>query len=165
MFRAGFLLSSTVTRAVNLQFRKFSRSSSMSNPKRYFINKFQDYDGKSTFSDQDWNSKINSTVNIVAERQPPSIRDADGGLYVGISGIGYMFYHVSQSSTLSVEKAKYLKRGLEYIEPSLEYAERHRDDKSQKSAFLLGNAGVYAVAAALYNAVGKSHVSLGKVVD
>lgn len=156
MFRItniDFLLPS-VFRTLNLQIRKFRSSASMSYPRRYFVNSFQDYDGRNVFTGTDWSSKIIPTVNNITEKQPPNIRDADGGLYVGIAGIGYMFYHLSQSPALSAEKSKFLKKGLEYIEPSLQYAERHRDDKSQKSAFLLGNAGVYAVAAALYHAAG-----------
>jgi hypothetical protein len=65
-----------------------------------------------------------------------------------------MFYHMSLSPAFVEEKCNLLGKGLEYIEPALEYAQRHKTDKSQKSAFLLGNAGIYAVAAALYHAVG-----------
>ena len=127
----------------------------MSYPKRYFVNTFEDYGGKNVFADADWSSQLHRNVDIIVKKQAPNVRDADGGLYVGIAGIGYMFYHLSQSSTLSAEKLKFLNKGLEYIEPSLEYAKRYKDDKSQKSAFLLGNAGIYAVAAALYHAAGE----------
>ncbi|KAJ9573619.1 hypothetical protein L9F63_008960, partial [Diploptera punctata] len=126
----------------------------MSNPKRHFVNKLQDFDGKNLFTDTNLNAKIHQTVNTIIENQPPNVRDADGGLYVGIGGIGYMFYRLSQSSAFSAEKSKFFKKSLEYIQPSLEYAERHSGDKSQKSAFLLGNSGIYAVAAAIFHSAG-----------
>ncbi|XP_021933931.1 lanC-like protein 3 isoform X2 [Zootermopsis nevadensis] len=111
-----------------------------------------DYEKDSNlFTNQKWNSKIHETVNIITDRQDPSVNAADGGLYVGIAGIGYMFYHTSLSPAFVSEKSELLKRGLKYIIPALKYAERHERDKS---AFLLGNAGIYAVAAAVYNALG-----------
>jgi hypothetical protein len=131
----------------------------MSHPKRYFINTLQDYQGNGNpFTDPNWNSKIHQTVNVITDKQKPSVKAADGGLYVGIAGIGYMFYHMSLSPTFSDEKSKLLEKGLEYVEPALEFAERHQRDKSQTSAFLLGNAGIYAVAAALYHALGMSRL-------
>lgn len=129
---------------------------SKSHPKRYFINTLQDYEKDSNlFTNQKWNSKIHETVNIITDRQDPSVNAADGGLYVGIAGIGYMFYHTSLSPAFVSEKSELLKRGLKYIIPALKYAERHERDKS---AFLLGNAGIYAVAAAVYNALGMLHL-------
>jgi hypothetical protein len=127
----------------------------MSYPKKYFINTLQDYEvGSSPFAQQNWKSKIHETVNVITHKQKPSVKAADGGLYVGIAGIGYMFYHMSRLPTFAGDKPNLLEKGLGYIQPALEYAERHKNDKSQKSAFLLGNAGVYAVAAALYHALG-----------
>lgn len=128
----------------------------MSVPKRYFINTLPDYQEDSNrFTEQNWKSKIHDTVNVITDRQKPSVKAADGGLYVGIAGIGYMFYYMSLSPAFVEEKSNLLRKGLEYIEPALEYVQRHKADKSNKSAFLLGNAGIYAVAAALYHALGR----------
>jgi hypothetical protein len=133
----------------------------MSHPKRYFINTLQDYQGNANSStDQNWNSKIHQTLNVITDKQKPTVNAAEGGLYVGIAGIGYMFYHTSLSPRYAAEKSNLIVKGLEYIEPALEYVERHQSDKSQKSAFLLGNAGVYAVAAALYRALGMLGIHL-----
>jgi hypothetical protein len=127
----------------------------MSNPKRYFVNTLQDYRvGYEAFADKNWHSQIQQTVKIITDRQKTSVKAAEGGLYVGVAGIGYMFYHMSLSPTFVGERCKILEKGLEYIQPALEYAERNKSDKSQKSAFLLGNAGIYAVAAAVYHALG-----------
>lgn len=150
-----------VNRALDLQIRKIQKSSSMSSPKRYFINALQDYQGDgNSFVERNWNSKIHEIVNVIIEKQKPSVKDADGGLYVGIAGIGYMFCHMSLSPTFAGERSKLIEKGLEYIEPALEYAERQKNDKSQKSAFLLGNAGIYAVAAALYHALGMLELAM-----
>jgi len=127
----------------------------MSYPKRYFLNTLQDYRVDcETFADKNWNSQIQQTVNIITDRQKPSVKAADGGLYVGVAGIGYMFYHMSLSPTFAGEESKLLEKGLEYIQPALAYAESKKRDKSEISAFVLGNAGIYAIAAAVYHAVG-----------
>jgi len=127
----------------------------MSYPKRYFVNTLQDYQvGYETFADKNWNSQIQQTVNIITDRQKLSVKAADGGLYVGVAGIGYMFYHMSLSPTFVGEKSKFLEKGLKYIKPALAYAESNKRDKSQISAFVLGNAGIYAITAAVYHAVG-----------
>jgi hypothetical protein len=148
----SFVYPAVVSKAQNLQVRKIQTSLSMSVPKRYFVNTLPDYPIDSNlFTEQNWKSKIHDTVKVIADRQKPTVKAADGGLYVGIAGISYMFYHMSLSPTFVEEKSKLLGKGLEYIEPALEYAQRHKTDKS---AFLLGNAGIYAVAAALFHAVG-----------
>ena len=140
---------------VDCRIRKLRNSVSMSYPKRYFVNTLQDYQvGYETFADKNWNSQIQQTVNIITDRQKPSVKVAEGGLYVGVAGIGYMFYHMSLSPMFVGEKSKLLGKGIEYIQPALAYAESNKSDKSQKSAFVLGNAGIYAITAALYHAVG-----------
>jgi len=144
-----------VVKVVGCRIRGLRKSASMSYPKRYFVNTLQDYQlGYETFADKNWNSKIQKTVNIITDRQKPSVKAADGGLYVGVAGIGYMFYHMSLSPTFVGEKSKLLEKGLEYIRSALAYAESNKRDKSQISAFVLGNAGIYAIAAAVYHAVG-----------
>lgn len=149
----AFLCSSIISKACNL--RQAQYSTSMNTPKRYFINNLHDFQsGNDPFTQQNWISKIQQTINTITDKQKPSVKAADGGLYVGIAGIGYMLYHVSQTPAFASEKSGLLQKALEYIGPSLEYAERHKTDKLQKSAFLLGNAGIYAVAAAIYNAIG-----------
>jgi hypothetical protein len=151
----SFLCSAVVSKVQNLQVRKIQTSLSMSVPKRYFVNTLPDYPVDSNrLTEQNLKSKIYDTVNVITDRQKPSVKAADGGLYVGIAGISYMFYHMSLSPAFIEEKSKLLGKGLEYIEPALEYAQRHKREKSQKSAFLLGNAGIYAVAAVLYHGVG-----------
>jgi hypothetical protein len=151
----GVGLCSVVGKAVAFRNRKLRQSASMSFPKRYFVNTLPDYRvGYETSADKNWNSQIQQTVNIITDRQKASVKAADGGLYVGVAGIGYMFYHMSLSPTFVGEKSKLLEKGLQYIQPALEYAECKKSDKSQKSAFLLGSAGIYAVAAAVYHALG-----------
>jgi hypothetical protein len=127
----------------------------MSYTKRYFVNTLQDYRvGYETYADKNWNLQVQQTVNIIADRQKLSVKAADGGLYVGVAGIGYMFYHMSLSPSFVGDKSKLLEKGLEYLQPALAYAESNKRDKSQISAFVLGNAGIFAVTAAVYHAIG-----------
>ncbi|GLH07166.1 LanC-like protein 3 homolog [Gryllus bimaculatus] len=139
---------------------KFVSYSTMSQPKRYFLNKLNDYDGEEiSVSENEWKQKLLQVVNVIKERQPPRVHDADGGLYVGVGGIGYMYYFLSQSPLCSVEKADFVKKGLNYIDASLSYIDSHKGDHSQKSAFLLGYAGIYAVAAVLNNSAGNKEAA------
>lgn len=144
-----------VVKVLDCRIRKLRKSASMSYSNRYFVNTLQDYQvGYETFADKNLNSQIQQTVNIITDRQKPSVKAADGGLYVGVAGIGYMFYHMSLSPTFVGEKSELLEKGLEYIRPALAYADSKKRDKSQISAFVLGNAGIYAITAAVYHAVG-----------
>lgn len=146
------LLCVVVSKALKHMVCKLRKSASMSYPKRYFVNTLQDYRvGYEAFADKNWHSQIQQTVKIITDGQKTSVKAAAGGLYVGVAGIGYMFYHMSLSPTFVGERCKLLEKGLEYIQPALEYAERN---KSQKSAFLVGNAGIYAIAAAVYHTLG-----------
>lgn len=144
-----------VRKFLDCRVQKSRKSASMSYPKRYFVNTLQDYRvGYETFADKNWNSQIQQTVNIITDRQKPSVKAADGGLYVGVAGIGYMFYHVSLSPMFVGEKSKLLEKSLEYLQPALAYAASNKRDKAQISAFVLGNAGIFAITAAVYHAVG-----------
>lgn len=144
-----------VIKFVDCRVQKLRNSASMSYTKRYFVNTLQDYRvGYETYADKNWNLQVQQTVNIIADRQKLSVKAADGGLYVGVAGIGYMFYHMSLSPSFVGDKSKLLEKGLEYLQPALAYAESNKRDKSQISAFVLGNAGIFAVTAAVYHAIG-----------
>lgn len=127
---------------------------------RCFVNKFSDYNGEEiTMSGKDWKPRLLEVVNTIVERQHPRVHDADGGLYVGIGGISYMFYFLSQLPLCSEEKNEFLQHGLKYLNATISYAEGQKGDHSQKSAFLLGHAGIYAIAAVLNNAAGNKEAA------
>ncbi|XP_066998534.2 lanC-like protein 3 [Anabrus simplex] len=150
-------LLQSVANIGNITLKKPDR---MSRPKRYFINTLKDYHNEDFGVQADqWKMRVFQTVNTIADRQPPTVRDSEGGLYVGIGGIGYMFYYISQSPLFKDEKGEFLKQSLNYMKSALTYAENLKGDRSQASAFLLGNAGIYAVAAVAYHAAGDTQKS------
>ncbi|XP_046979715.1 lanC-like protein 3 isoform X2 [Schistocerca americana] len=126
----------------------------MSRPKRYFVNNNEEWKSREfAVAPSDWLPKINERVNECLKQQPPSARDVDGGLYVSGAGVAYMLYHLSTNPHFGENKEKFCNLGLKYMKYALEYSGRKENDPQERSAFLLGNAGTYAVAAVLYRSV------------
>lgn len=125
-------------------------------PKRYFLNPWLHELFEATeFVQEYWVGKTSELVNMITTKQPANDRDGDGGLYGGVGGIGYMFYHMSESPLYSAEKEQLIQKGLDYIKAALQYTHQNVPRRqTEECAFLLGPAGIYAVAAALHNAAG-----------
>ncbi|XP_065331557.1 lanC-like protein 3 [Cloeon dipterum] len=87
----------------------------------------------------------------IIQKQPPDPKDTEGGIYVGIAGIGYLCYHLSKSPLFQDSREALVTKGKEYLAAALG-AIRNKDGSSKDdTAFILGNAGINAVAAAMYN--------------
>ncbi|XP_013776330.1 lanC-like protein 3 [Limulus polyphemus] len=131
----------------------------MASAKRYFINSLSDYiTGESVrIQHQQLKQHCVDVVKHIFAKQGNSFRDCDGGLYVGVAGVSYMCYYLSQLQSFSEEKKMFLKNAEEYLSTALAYAEQPKiqSDKSMQFGFLLGNGGVYTVAALLFDALGK----------
>lgn len=97
---------------------------------------------------------------IFLEKEKPKIKRDDGALYCGIAGIGFMFYYLSKTPTFKNEKSLLLKYANDYLAPALTYYESHCKEQSSKAAFLLGNAGLYTLAIALYSSLGNYYFCL-----
>lgn len=138
--------------------RLFSSQDKMdsSRPRRYFLNPWLSGCRESgDLSQELCAAKTSELIKIVTSKQPPSPQDGDGGLYVGVGGIGYMLYHVSQSVSFSSEKSLLLQKGLEYIKAAIHFSNQSVPVRqAEECAFLLGPAGIYAVAASLHHAAG-----------
>ncbi|XP_069958908.1 lanC-like protein 3 isoform X2 [Cherax quadricarinatus] len=67
-----------------------------------------------------------------------------------------MFYRLSKMPEFAEERDRFLEQAMEYLEPALEEASytKGHGKKVDVVAFLLGNAGVYAVAAVIFKALG-----------
>lgn len=117
---------------------------------RYFQNPFEDYKlGATTLINrEDLTHQIDEYLKNITKHLVPSRKTVDGGLYVGITGVAYMFYCLSQNSFLTDKKSVLLQKGVEYIKPALETS------AGDKTSFLLGDAGTYAVAIVLYHEIG-----------
>ncbi|KAJ0174277.1 hypothetical protein K1T71_010423 [Dendrolimus kikuchii] len=117
---------------------------------RYFPNPFDDYkqNASLTIDKDEITNQINEHVKNITKRLQPSKKNVDGGLYVGISGVSFMFYYLSKNPFLSENKGIYLEKGMEYLQPALETS------AGDKTSFLLGDAGTYALATVLNKELG-----------
>lgn len=143
-----------------LSWRKFTKflSGAATSTKmvRYFPNPFEDYKKNTTeiaVNKGDVIHQINDYVSNIVKRLQPSRKVVDGGLYVGATGISFMFYRLSKNPLLSESKAFYLEKGLEYLQPALEAS------SGDKTSFLLGDAGTFALATVIYKEMGKDEYS------
>ena len=125
-------------------------------PKRYFLNPWLHGLVETVdFVQEYWVGKTSELIKLVTSKQTADARDGEGGLYVGVGGIGYMFYHISESPLYTAEKEQLIQKGLDYIKAALLYVHQNAPRRqAEECAFLLGPAGIYAVAAALHNATG-----------
>lgn len=102
-------------------------------------------------------TRIKEMINLISAKRPPVTKDGEGGLYVGIGGIAYMYYYLSQSPLFASEKDQFIEKGLEYIKAAFLYTHQSVPVKqAEECAFLLGPAGIYATAAALHRAKGRN---------
>jgi hypothetical protein len=122
----------------------------MSAPKRYFTNKLAVNEAAVTSLNLLKCSIIEKYETII-QKQAPDTRDAEGGLYVGIAGVGFMCYHLSRSPMFLDSKEALTAKAKEFLSASLEAVRQKKGSSKDDTAFLLGNAGLYAVCAAVFN--------------
>lgn len=123
--------------------------------KRFFKNKLNDSVGAFVeIPKADIKNLCMNYVQYIFSQQTVTADDCDGGLYVGLSGISYMCYYLSQQEQFTEKKQEFLEKSLYYMIYALEDANHPRNRHTQ-TAFILGGCGSYAVAAALMNALGK----------
>lgn len=122
---------------------------------RCFANRFSDYKG-ALLPGQGAEAIVPTvvgTVDKILKKLPIDISDCDGGLYDGPAGVAYMLYHVSDCPLFSEHRDVYLKAAKQIIDVSVRYVDAE-PDKNMRAAFLLGGAGIYAVAALIYKSLG-----------
>lgn len=117
---------------------------------RYFPNTLKDYTegAEVSITQENVRSQIDEHIGIILKRLPPSPKHVDGGLYVGIAGVAYMFYHLSKNDKLAEKKATYRENALEYLSVALQ------NPTLDKTSFLLGDAGTYALASVIKHSLG-----------
>ncbi|XP_059198652.1 lanC-like protein 3 [Centropristis striata] len=131
------------------------RSLSVMESLRCFENRFSDYRGL-LLPAQGAPAvvpAITATVDKILKKVPIDISEQDGGLYDGPAGVAYMLYHVSECPLFSEKREGYLKTAKQIIDVSVRYVDAE-PDKNMRAAFLLGGAGIYAVAAMIYKSMG-----------
>lgn len=122
---------------------------------RCFANPFSDYKGAllPAQSVQTVVPIVLAAVDKILKKVPVDISDCDGGLYDGPAGVAYMLYHLSECPLFSEQRSLYLKTAKHIIDASAKHADAE-PDKNMRAAFLLGGAGIYAVAAMVYKSLG-----------
>ncbi|KAH6928700.1 hypothetical protein HPB50_018751 [Hyalomma asiaticum] len=134
-------------------------SSSSTKPKRYFVNTLPDYDGAPIPLERElWVERCRDTVQRVFTHQGTGFDDCDGGLYVGVAGVAFMAHRVAQSPHFAGDRARLLTKAQTYLGHALSYCDQPqvRADRAMQSAFLLGSAGVWALAAVVANEVARN---------
>uniref|UniRef100_A0A2M4BPN4 LanC-like protein 3 homolog n=1 Tax=Anopheles marajoara TaxID=58244 RepID=A0A2M4BPN4_9DIPT len=115
---------------------------------RYFANPFPDYaGGPIQRCDDHIKGLIQSYVNLIVENTKPDRNtDQRGDLYVGDAGIAYMFLKLHDAGIFGQEALQYAKQ---YIINAKTLAARYAVRPEERCSFLCGNAGIYAVSAAI----------------
>ncbi|KAJ2948575.1 hypothetical protein O0L34_g7828 [Tuta absoluta] len=119
---------------------------------RFFQNPYEDFKPNTSktavFDKTETSRQIDEYVKNITNRLAPSVDHVDGGLYVGVTGISYMFYYLAKNPVLSDNKTLYLQKATEYLKPAMETS------AGDKTSFLLGDAGTYALATAIFKELG-----------
>ncbi|KAH3726772.1 lanC-like protein 3 [Dreissena polymorpha] len=128
---------------------------------RFFQNKFPDYQegGKVEIDPSKWVPQIYSIVESIQEGMPPVFDNCDGGIYVGNSGIAYMFYYIAQNDAFKDKRSSFLEQAVLYA--NMANSSNYGQDKA---SFILGAAGVHAVTSLVYDAIGSPHIA-GKCLE
>lgn len=136
-------------------FETFRKLASVASPiglkmVRFFPNPYEDYKpgAKPALVMNEITSQITEHVTNITKRVQPHPKNVDGGLYVGVTGVSYMFYYLSKNPLLSANKSSYVEKAFEYLSPALDTS------AGDKTSFLLGDAGTHALAAVLKREMG-----------
>lgn len=136
-------------------FRKFSK---MAYSTRYFPNNLPDFGRGEVPPKQQIEKWCWEIVSCISAKQTKLSSDCDGGLYVGIAGVSYMYYYLSTLPPFAAKREELLLSAENYLNPALSYIEK--SSKKDKVGFLLGGSGVYAVAALIMADLGKEEKSV-----
>ncbi|CAK1584273.1 unnamed protein product [Parnassius mnemosyne] len=120
---------------------------------RYFVNPYEKDGSNLVLNNEVVVQQINDYVKNIVKRLQPTHKNVEGGLYVGITGVSFMFYYLSKNPLLSEYKNVYIEKAQEYLRPALECS------AGESTSFLLGDAGTYALAAVLLKEKGDGRFS------
>nr|XP_014346762.1 PREDICTED: lanC-like protein 3 isoform X2 [Latimeria chalumnae] len=129
--------------------------------KRCFANRFSDYKGIPLVGQSKEavvpliTSSIETVLQKVSSLEGSSSSCCDGGLYGGVAGVAYMLYYASDCPHFQQSRERYLQTAKQVIDLCVQHADGE-PDPGMRAAFLLGGAGVYAVAAIIYKALGSA---------
>ena len=89
----------------------------MSGKQRYFKNFLPDYSTSIQNATKcDFvKDLINSYVQQIEEKFPPTLNNAEGGLYTGTAGVAFMFLKMACSGLFQKKREEFLERASIYI--------------------------------------------------
>ncbi|KAG5894961.1 hypothetical protein JTB14_023310 [Gonioctena quinquepunctata] len=128
---------------------------------RHFINPKPDYEtsfGLPQVPIPDITDSLNTMITKIENGVKPTEKNAGDGLYLGTAGIAYMYYHLSKLPSLADKKRHYLNKAVEYLKPALNVAACAVKSQDIPS-FILGNCGIYAIAAVIFKSIGDDNQS------
>ncbi|KAK0041809.1 lanC-like protein 3 [Biomphalaria pfeifferi] len=113
---------------------------------RYFTNRIEDYSAHADVSvdKERWLSRIKSLIAEILEYIRGE-KSTDGGLYVGSIGVAYMLCYASEFEPLHDRKMVYLNEASDVYKFNRNYFDRHRPRDSDRTSFVLGEAGLNTV--------------------
>lgn len=128
--------------------------------KRYFVNNLLDYQEGQTapipeHSVEQAVFKIIENINSHFEANEHNSKD---GIYLGTGGVAYMYYHLSKNPKLKKHRENFLFKTEEYLRPALNYAGKIAKRTKDECSFILGNSGIYAVAAVFFKNTGREEL-------
>lgn len=111
---------------------------------RFFKNPYQDHGGGAVEVDS---AKIKQLIEVYVQRfVEEDGKQADGDLYVGSSGIAFMFLKLHQSQAVESFNSSALSHAKRFID----HSKRHLHKKPEDfTSFLCGNAGITSVSAVI----------------
>lgn len=111
--------------------------------KRYFINVLSDnYNDVVNTSNDFWKKQIYSLIKYISSNVSSSFSN---DLYTGTTGIAYMFYHLAVSDGLKNDSTALLSKAMTVL--NLDKSTKY--NQPSLCQFICGDAGVYAVKAAI----------------
>lgn len=116
---------------------------------RYFTNTLSDSDESVLNTPFDyWRNMVNGLTERVSRNAPSSSKNT---LYTGTTGIAYMFYRLAVADAFGNGSTAFLNRAVDVLK-----LKQNNYDKHKLQRFICGDAGVNAVAAAIYHQFGPS---------
>ncbi|XP_031624740.1 lanC-like protein 3 homolog isoform X2 [Contarinia nasturtii] len=114
---------------------------------RYFNNPYEEFKGQPVEVDETYvRNLIKTYVQQIVENTQGG--DSRGDLYVGDAGIAFMFLRLCQTNEL-VQETSARENAQLYINRAKRNAKQYSRSRDERCAFLCGNAGIYAVSAAI----------------
>lgn len=109
---------------------------------RYFINPYPDYDGSNLNFNEVYVQRL--IADYLRKILQNNENFSNGDLYVGSSGIAFMFLKLHYSQAVGSLNSEALQKANIFIEHAKKYVRNKQEDAA---SFLCGNAGIYSVSA------------------